>query len=219
MINESIRFTDMRAKAGNPDLEKASLTISSESLEEAKKAISIDCAEYLKWAKLLAERLKGISSDIDQKKFAKAMALTMLGYLPTKPITCPFCIQYSGDRTCKGCGYALTHGGRCDEETSAFKQFIEAFQDLGKAILQDHETHRLSLDAEERLQMLQKSINCSIMKAEQMIQDLPDASTNQLMEIKARYLDQMICLIPLCFFSDDVQNEYTNVRESLKNYW
>lgn len=212
--------TNMIAKADNPDLEKASLTISTESLEKAKKAISIDCAEYLKWARLLAERLEGISSDMDQKKFAKALALTMLGYLPTKPTTCPFCIQYSGDRTCKGCGYALTHGGRCDEETSAFKLFIEAFQDLGKAILQDHhEAHELSLDAEEGLQMLQKSINGSIMKAEQMIRDLPDASINQLMEIKARYLDQMICLIPLCFFSDDVQDEYTKVRETLKDYW
>jgi hypothetical protein len=209
----------MIAKADNPDLEKASLTISTESLEKAKKAISIDCAEYLKWARLLAERLEGISSDMDQKKFAKALALTMLGYLPTKPTTCPFCIQYSGDRTCKGCGYALTHGGRCDEETSAFKLFIEAFQDLGKVILQDHNTLELSLDAEERLQMLQKSIDCSIMYAEQMIQDLPDASTNQLMEIKVTYLDRMICLIPLCFFSDDVQNEYTKVREILKDYW
>ena len=209
----------MKIKASNQDLEKASLTISSESLEEAKKAISIDCAEYLKWARLLDERLEGISSGMDQEKFAKALALTMLGALPTKPITCPFCIQYSSDRTCKGCGYALTHGGRCDEETSAFKRFIEAFQDLGKAILQDHETHDLLLDAEEGLQMLQKSIDGSIVKAEQMIQDLPDASTNQLMEIKARYVDQMICLIPLCFFSDDVQNEYTKVRERLKEYW
>jgi hypothetical protein len=209
----------MITKASNQDLEKASLSISSESLQEAKKAISIDCAEYLKWARLLAEKWEGISSDMDKKKFAKALALTMLGSLPTKPITCPFCIQYSGDQTCKGCGYALTHGGRCDEETSTFKQFIEAFQDLGKAILQDHDTYEPSLDAEEGLRMLQKSIDSSIIKAEQMVQDLPDASTNQLMEIKVRYLDQMICLIPLLFFSDEVQNEYTKVRERLKDYW
>jgi hypothetical protein len=209
----------MITKASNQDLEKASRTISSESLQEAKKAISIDCAEYLKWARLLAEKLKGFSSDKDQKKFAKALALTILGYLPTKPITCPFCIQCSGDRTCKGCGYALTHGGRCDEETSAFKGFIEAFHDLGKAILQDHRTHELSLDAEEGLHMLRKSIDGSIMKAEQILEDLPDASTSQLMAIKARYLDQMICLIPLGFFSDEVQNEYTKVRERLKDYW
>lgn len=65
-------------------------------------------------------------------------ALTMLGQLPTRPETCPFCLQYGSDPSCRGCGYALSHS-RCDSDASAFSLFIEAFQELGKAIYQDVE--------------------------------------------------------------------------------
>lgn len=213
------------------DLKEAACAITSDSLDAAKKAIIIECSEYISWAGLMRPKIEGIACASDKKKLARALTLTMLGHLPTKPITCPFCIQYSGDKTCKGCGYALTHGGRCDEDTSAFSCFIEAFQELGKAVLQDQDDGKILLDNQIRLdgeilldleqgkQMLREFIDCSIGKARQILEDLPAASTDQLMEVKALYLDQMICLIPLRFFSHPVRNKHKKVREALKDYW
>jgi hypothetical protein len=48
---------------------------------------------------------------------------------------------------------------------------------------------------------------------------LPDASADRFMEIKALYLDQMICLIPSRFFSNVVKNEHQKVVKALKDYW
>ena len=74
------------------------------------------------------------SEPAELHKFARALSLTLLGHLPTRPGTCPFCIQYDRDQACTGCGYAATHG-RCDAEDSAFSLFIEAFQELGRSDL------------------------------------------------------------------------------------
>lgn len=201
------------------DLKKATCAITSDSLEAARKAIAIECREYLGRTGIMSTKIEDIACASDQKKLAKAFALTMLGHLPTKPITCPFCIQYSDDRTCQGCGYAQIHGGRCDEDTSAFNRFIEAFQDLGKAILQDQDDSELLLDIERGKQMLREFVDISTEKSRQMLEELAEASAEQLMEIKALYLDQMVGLIPVRFFSNAVEIEHKKVRKRLKDYW
>ncbi len=118
-------------------LEEAASAIDAASLDAARSAIAEGCEEWLDCSKLFSERLETVTSQA-LHKFARAVALTMLGQLPTRPGTCPFCLQYGSDRCCRGCGYALTHG-RCDSDASAFSLFIEAFQELGKAIYQDIE--------------------------------------------------------------------------------
>jgi hypothetical protein len=209
-------------KASPDDLERAALYISSESLEAAKKAIAIDCTEYLNWTEVLAGKANVFSSAGDIKKLAKATALTMLGYLPTKPTTCPFCIQHSEDSTCKGCGYAQTHGGRCDEESSAFCRFIEAFHCLGKDIYQDHcpdGSDPFYISLEESKRILLEFIDSSATATYQFLEDLPDASILQLMEIKSLYLASMIEILPASLFSKEVQVRCQQVKEALKEYW
>ena len=123
----------MTDRAG--ELEAAASLIDTESLDAAKAAIIIVCQEYLRWADRFIRRLETVEPD-QLHKFGRALALTLLGHLPTRPGTCPFCIQYGKSRSCQGCGYAATHG-RCDADDSSFSLFIEAFQELGKAIYQD----------------------------------------------------------------------------------
>jgi hypothetical protein len=201
------------------DLKEATSDIALDSLYAAKKAIAVDCREYIIWTGIMSPKVEEIACPSDQKKLAKAITLTMLGHLPTKPITCPFCIQYSGDQACRGCGYARTHGGRCDEDTSAFSRFIEAFHELGKAILQDQDDCKLTLDIEQGKAMLHEFVDSSAAKARQLLEDLPETSVDRLMEIKALYLDEMICLIPIFFFSKEVEIERQRVRKELQHYW
>ena len=122
-------------------------------------------------------------------KFARAFSLTLLGHLPTRPGTCPFCIQYDRDKSCTGCGYAATHG-RCDAEDSAFSLFIEAFQELGRAIYQD--TGELGCSPHDARMHLNLTIKVSRDVAMRLQEDLPSAGAQRLMELKAcisRYND------------------------------
>ena len=115
------------------ELEAAAKDINPATLQTAKAAIDVNCREYLRWADLFSGRLETVQPE-ELHKFARALALTLLGHLPTRPGTCPFCIQYGRSQSCEGCGYAGTHG-RCDAEDSSFSLFIEAFQELGKGHL------------------------------------------------------------------------------------
>lgn len=196
-------------------LEAAASAIESEALDAARSAIAEGCEEWLRRSKIFSERLETIASQ-DLHKFARALALTMLGQLPTRPGTCPFCIQYGRDRSCTGCGYALTHG-RCDSEASAFSLFIEAFQELGKAIYQD--TEGSPIDSLEAREALRSSLYASSKRTEKMLADLPHASALDLMERKSSYLDEMIGLIPWALFSSQVEARAKEVHETLKNYW
>ncbi len=196
-------------------LDSASGAINAQSLQAARSAIAEGAGEYLRWAQIFSQRLQTVEP-ADLHKFARALALTMLGHLPTRPATCPFCIQYGMDRGCKGCGYALTHG-RCDSEQSAFSRFIEAFVELGRAIYQDTTQH--PLDPDQARSLLQTSLSSSREAAMQMLEDLPTVSARTLMERKAWYLDRMIALIPLSVFSDEVEVRSMEVRDALKDYW
>ncbi len=205
--------TDDRSRT----LEAAASAITSETLEAAKSAIAFCCEEHLSWSGIFLERLETVPN-ADLHRFARAMALTMLGHLPTRPATCPFCIQYDKDRSCRGCGYALTHG-RCDSDDSAFSRFIEAFQDLGTAIYQDQDTDELQCDPAEARNALRTAIGASVELAKRMQQDLPQASAFRLMELKASYLDKMMELIPADLLSAEASEKLRAARDTLKNYW
>jgi uncharacterized protein (DUF983 family) len=200
---------------GSEELKAAAKSIDPESLEKAKAAIDAGCREYLHWSALFSKRLETIVPS-EMHKFARALALTMLGHLPTHPETCPFCIQYGKDRHCRGCGYALTHG-RCDCDDSSFSLFIEAFQELGRAIYQDT-GENLSMPREMKVMMYAWLENSAKITRE-IKEDIVNASCLQLMECKAHYLDEMICTIPLVFFSAEVWEKCRSVRIALNDYW
>ncbi len=197
------------------ELEAAAGDIDPESLRSAKAAVAVGCEEQLRWIEMLSMRLDTVGPG-DMPKFARALALTMLGHLPTRPGTCPFCLQYGSDRGCLGCGYALTHG-RCDSDDSAFSLFIEAFQELGRIIYQDTGGLRCPQDKAERL--LRISLLAFAEATRQMLADLPLASALQFMERKAVYLDRMIGLLPLEILSEETRENRRDVQKKLKDYW
>jgi hypothetical protein len=197
------------------ELEEAANAIDAESLEAAKAAVAASCQEYLRWADLFSRRLDDLP-DEKLHKFARAFALTLLGHLPTRPATCPFCIQYGQDRSCQGCGYGATHG-RCDADDSAFSLFIEAFVELGRAIYQD--TGELSCPADEARQQLYSLIQASTNASREMEQALASADTQDLMELKARHIRAMVEHIPVQLLSDDVAVRAREVKRTLSDYW
>ena len=79
------------------ELEAAAKDIDLESLQAAKSAVAASCQEYIRWADLFSRRLETVEA-AELHKFARAFSLTLLGHLPTRPGTCPFCIQYDRDR-------------------------------------------------------------------------------------------------------------------------
>jgi hypothetical protein len=197
------------------ELKAAAEAIAPAALQAAKDAIASSCAEHIRWADLFFCRLE-VLPDEKLHQFARALALTMLGHLPTRPGTCPFCIQYGGDRSCAGCGYAATHG-RCDAETSAFSLFIEAFQELGRAIYQD--MGKMGCRDEEARKQLYSCIDASIKLVRKTEQALESASTKDLMVLKAHHIRAMINLIPVQLLSEEVAVRLQIVKEALDNYW
>ena len=125
--------TGMTDKA--KELEEAAASIDAASLEVARRAVVTGCQELIHWLDLFYGKLERVEPS-ELHKFARALALTILGHLPTRPGTCPFCVQFGQSRSCQGCGYAATHG-RCDSDQSSFSLFIEAFSELGRAIYLD----------------------------------------------------------------------------------
>ncbi|MEI8002896.1 MAG: hypothetical protein WCG94_01020 [Methanothrix sp.] len=197
------------------ELIAAASEIDPQTLQTAIAAIDVNCWEYLRWAELFSCRLESVAPG-ELHKFARALSLTLLGHLPTRPGTCPFCIQYDRDRACAGCGYAATHG-RCDEDDSAFSRFIESFQELGRVIYQD--TEGRSIDPGHAREFLRQSLMISKNTAQKMQANLSCVSALQLMELKANYLSDMIGILSVRFFSYEVENKYNLVIENLKNYW
>jgi hypothetical protein len=197
------------------ELEAAAKDIDIESLQAAKDAVAASCADYVRWAELFSRRLETVQA-AELHKFARAFSLTLLGHLPTRPGTCPFCIQYDRDRACTGCGYAATHR-RCDAEDSAFSLFIEAFQELGRAIYQD--TGELGCSPHDARMHLNLFIKVSRDVAMRLQEDLPSAGAQRLMELKAAYLDTMVWLLPGPLLSEEVQEKCLLVRRTLLNYW
>jgi len=196
-------------------LEAAARDINPASLQEAKTAIAASCQEYIRWADLFSSRLESVDPD-RLHKFARAYSLTLLGHLPTRPGTCPFCIQYGRDQACTGCGYAETHG-RCDADDSAFSLFIEAFQELGRAIYQD--TGKLGCPPNDARMHLNFAIKVSNETAMRLQEGLSSAKAQRLMELKAAYLDTMIRLLPVQLLSEEVKEKSLLARRTLLDYW
>jgi hypothetical protein len=197
------------------ELEAAAKDIDLESLQAAKASVAASCQEYIRWADLFSRRLVSVDPG-ELHKFARAFSLTLLGHLPTRPVTCPFCIQYDRDRACTGCGYAATHG-RCDADDSAFSLFIEAFLELGRAIYQDTDGRFVHPDIAKEL--LGQRLDRAKKTAWEMQEELACLSALQLMELKASYLKNMICLLPVEIFSYEVKIKSREVVDYLKNYW
>ncbi|MFA6372202.1 MAG: hypothetical protein WCW68_06225 [Methanothrix sp.] len=197
------------------ELDAAAKDIDLESLQAAKSAVATSCQEYVRWAELFSRRLDGVDPG-ELHKFARAFSLTLLGHLPTRPETCPFCIQYGHDKSCQGCGYATTHG-RCDAEDSAFSLFIEAFQELGRSVYLDTGEFCCSpYDARMHLNLTIKATRDVAMRLQE---DLPSAGAKRLMELKAAYLDTMVWFIPVLLLSEEVRERSLLVRRMLLNYW
>jgi len=199
------------------ELEAAAKEIDPTSLQAAKAAIDINCREYIRWADLFSRRLEMVQAE-ELHKFARALSLTMLGHLPTRPATCPFCIQYGHNKSCKGCGYAATHG-RCDADDSAFSLFIEAFQELGRLIYQDITASQPACLPIETKGLLFALLQSSQELARDMQENLPSLSTLQLMRQKQIYIARMVLLLPLCLFSEDVQKQRSILQHRLGRYW
>lgn len=199
------------------ELEAAAKEIDPASLQAAKAAIDINCREYLRWADLFFRRLETVQAG-ELHKFGRALSLTMLGHLPTRPATCPFCIQYGHNKSCKGCGYKATHG-RCDADDSAFSLFIEAFQELGRLIYQDTTANQSACLPIETKGLLFSLLQSSQELARDMQKDLPSLSTPQLMRQKQIYIDRMILQLPFCLFSEDVQKQRVILQHLLGRYW
>ena len=207
------------------ELRYAAATISAASLEQAAAAVAEGCRELSRWAGLFESRLEGLGLG-EEHKFARAFTLTVLGHLPARPATCPFCIQYGRDRSCAGCGYAATHG-RCDDDASAFSIFIEAFQELGRVIYQD--TEGRPMQREEAVAALHRSISAAQDRAGRMEEEVQacleeawpgqECRTMQLMLLKAGYLEDMIELLPFCLFSSEVEDGVRQVKDALQKYW
>lgn len=205
--------TDMTDRAS--ELEAAASLITHESLDAANAAVIVNCQEYLRWADLFSRRQETVLPE-ELHKFGRALALTILGHLPTRPGTCPFCIQYGRSQSCQGCGYARTHG-RCDCNDSTFSIFIEAFQTLGRAIYQD--AGKLNCHQDAARKEISSSIQSSRDLTIRMIEFLPTNSALELMERKAWYLDQMIRVLPIALMDQEVVERRRLVQKALQDYW
>lgn len=206
------------------DIKLAASTISSESLKEARGAIEARSCKFLTKLDILEQGLDKVRTFQDAKKFSCALAMYQLAYLPTKPETCPFCVQHSGGNRCEGCGYAKTHGGRCDADTSAFAQFIEAIYDLAGAIhsIQDEGENKGAdpLDLDLAKKSLQESICASRKATMWFISEISNDSTYKLMETKARYIGEILQAMPIELInSKDAKLAHLRSCEKLKRYW
>jgi len=197
------------------ELEAAANAVDAASLQAARSAVAASCREYLRWAEIFSLRLESVKPE-EMHKFARAFCLTLLGHLPTRPGTCPFCIQYGRDRSCRGCGYAAAHG-RCDSENSAFSIFIEAFQELGWAIYRDIEGRPVNHSQAE--QIMRRTISATKEQALRMAEEMQGCETMQLMMLKAMYLEGMVKLLPLSLLSAEVEVRALRVKDALKRYW
>lgn len=199
------------------ELETAARKIDMASLQAAKAAMEINCRQYLRWADLFSRRLETIEPE-KLHQFARALSLTLLGHLPTRPATCPFCIQYGNDKSCKGCGYAAAHG-RCDADDSAFSLFIESFQELGGSIYQDQDAGRLIGSCTQTKETLSAVLQASREMTVGFQEDLPSLSTLQLMRRKQMHISGMVLLLPASLFSEDVQRNISILLDRLRGYW
>ena len=203
------------------DRARAAVTIDLLSLEEAKGAIAVGCRLSLKRLDRLERGLEKVRTAWDAGRFARALSMYLLASLPLMPRTCPFCVQHSGGNRCGGCGYAETHGGRCDAETSAFGQLIEAVYDLAGLIhaIRDGPSTGAA-DPEDAKRGLAASIARSREAAERLLAELAGAEVSGLMEAKRGYVGAILDALPAGIIgSTEVDRAIKEVKSKLERYW
>jgi hypothetical protein len=88
---------------------------------------------------------------------------------------------------------------------------------LGRVIYQD--TGGLNCHPDDARLRLEHCIRSSRLLAAEMMEDIDNLCTRQLMERKARYLGQMIDLLPKELFGPEIMESWRRVHEMLRNYW
>ena len=203
------------------DRERAAATIDPRSLEKAKRAITVGCGESLKRLDRLEEGLKNVRTDRDASRFSRALSMYLLAFLPLRPETCPFCVQHSGGNRCQGCGYAETHGGRCDAETSAFGQLIESVYDLAGEVHKIRDDPPVAkFDPDGSRMRLKGSIRRSRVATEILMAMIPESSISELMVAKRDYIENILDALPRDLMASvEVETSLEDVREKLLRYW
>ncbi|NYT02306.1 MAG: hypothetical protein GKC10_06100 [Methanosarcinales archaeon] len=206
-------------KSSQRRLEEAAGEISPASLEQAAGAVLQRCLEFLQEALKLSRALEErVSTPEEALKFARALSLYQMGFLPVRPETCPFCVQH-GDR-CQECGYARTHRGTCSQDSSAFLQFIESFHRLGQTVYR--QSGPGEMEPEEvavAREILRKSLAGSIEETERMAGQVEQATALRLMELKAAYLERMIRLLPLQLLGMEAEQAREELLDRIRDYW
>lgn len=203
------------------DKERAAAAIDPSSLKEAKEAIDVGCLLFLERLDRLEGGLMRVRSAQDVNRFSRALAMYLLASLPLKPEFCPFCVQHSGGNRCQGCGYAETHGGRCDADASAFGQLAEAVIDLAGVIHEVRESPSVpAIDPAEARERLKDSIDRSRKAARDLLVAVSGASVSQLMEAKRSYIGAILKALPVDLIgSSEVFRSLEVVGAKLERYW
>jgi hypothetical protein len=203
------------------DKERAAATIDSLSLKEAREAIAVGCQLFLKRLDRLEGGLMRVRSAQDVNRFSRALAMYLLASLPLKPETCPFCVQNVGGNRCQGCGYAETHGGRCDADASAFGQLVEAVIDLACVIHEIQEGPAVpAIDPDEAIERLKDSIDRSRKAARDLLAATSTASVSSLMEAKRGYIEAILKALPSDLIgSSEVFRSLKEAESKLVRYW
>lgn len=224
-------FAPERSAEQDRSLQDAADAVSPTALQAALRAI-LERAESLnRMLGLLESGLDRVRTPEEADRFARAVALYEMAYLPVRPETCPFCQEYADDR-CGECGYARTHGGICNRDSSSFVAFIEALNLLGTAVkaIPDPSifTSQPKGDFVNTKEILQRSIDDAAKATAELIRDLltvddetpSKRATSYLMDQKAMYLRRMIRIMPLAaIHSPEPERLCREVLSSLERYW
>ncbi len=208
------------AMASPEDKAGAVAKIEPRSLEEARGAVEARSLLFLMRLDRLEAGLSKVRTAREAARFAMATAMFLLDSLPLRPEACPFCVQNAGGCRCQGCGYAETHGGRCDADASAFGQLIEAVIDLAGEIHSIREGPSEVGDPEMLMKELEASLDRSREAAEALLADIAEADVAGLMEAKRKYVGAILEAIPVgSIGSREVDRRIGDVASRLEEYW
>ncbi|AET64083.1 hypothetical protein [Methanothrix harundinacea] len=207
--------------ASPEDKARAAAKIRPRSLEEARGAVEARGLLFLRRLDRLEAGLARVGTGREAERFGRATAMFLLDSLPLRPEACPFCVQNAGANRCGSCGYAETHGGECDAETSAFGQLIEAVVDLAGEIHEIRDNPSTgAVDPEEAKKELEASIARSREAAERLLAEIAGADVSGLMEAKRAYIGAILEALPAGIIgSPQVDRAIEAVRAKLVRYW
>lgn len=226
-------MVDEHAEKVSVELELAANGVSQAALSRAIEGIHLRCEEMIENLRVLERSFLTKTNDVEMLgKMVSITSLYILGYLPVRPDTCPFCQEFA-DARCHECGYAKTHGGICNTDGSIFVRFIESLQEIGFSLVRpfslDPAFYGQPDETEIKLDEVSSSI-LSLIKGsievtesfEEMLERLDpnrEGSVRKLMEIKARYIRDMIELLPLDYLSNDVVIIQKELLRYVDLYW